>query len=383
MSFKSRKPPETPQLPQQPAPVEMMDFIDELTGVETTTVTMPDGRKRRVTKRLQLTPQEQQILSQADNLLAKALNNIETLYKYDPTSVVNYQPFIQTFSDVNSERAADLAQIGNFGDIANKVEAFRTMNSDLMNRAFDRQERMQEEVLAKRGLQRSTMAAEQRAAMAGERTLATQQADIAANMYGEDLAQRQLGRENMLYDTREKERLSRLQQAELGYNLERQKLEDAEHLRQQAIAENQGWIGTAQGIKAAEQDRAKLALLGNQLALGTYNAQASDQNQRFNNDMNRVHNQYGMNLAQFNSKPASFGEQLRNTGIGLGSMYLTSQLPGFGTNSNLTDVNNWINPNTAQNNPVMFGQNVQQPKSKSLNKKDYAELAMKTLPYLA
>jgi hypothetical protein len=227
-----------------------------------------------------------------------------------------------------------------------------------MNREFDRQERMQEEVLAKRGLQRSTMAAEQRAAMAGERALATQQADIAANMYGEDLAQRQLGRENMLYDTREKERLSRLQQAELGYNLERQKLEDAERLRQQAVAENQGWIGTAQGIKAAEQDKAKLALLGNQLALGTYNAQANDQNQRFNNETNRITNQYSMGLAQFNSKPASFGEQLRNTGIGLGSMYLTSQIPGFGTNSNLTDVNNWTNPNTQQNNPVRFGQNM-------------------------
>ena len=152
--------------------------------------------------------------------------------------------------------------------------------------------------------------------------------------------------------------LARLQQAELGYNLERQKLADAEQLRQQALAENQGWIGTAQGIKAAEQDRAKLALLGNQLALGTYQAQANDQNQRFNNEMNRVQNQYGMNLAQFNSKPASFGEQLRNTGIGLGGMYLTSKLPGFGNNSNLTDVNNWINPNTHQNNPVRFAQNM-------------------------
>jgi hypothetical protein len=227
-----------------------------------------------------------------------------------------------------------------------------------MNREFDRQERMQEEVLAKRGLQRSTMAAEQRAAMAGERALAGQQADIAANMYGEDLAQRQLGRENILYDTREKERLSRLQQAELGYNLERQKLEDAERLRQQAIAENQGWIGTAQGIKAAEQDRAKLAIMGNNLALGTYQAQANDQNQRFNNDMNRVQNQYGMNLAQFNSKPASFGEQLRNTGIGLGSMYLTSKIPGFGSNSDLTDVNNWINPNTVKTNPARFGESI-------------------------
>ena len=128
MSFKSKKPPEVPQLPPQPTPVELMDIIDEVSGVQTITTTGADGKKRRITQRLPLTPQEQAILSQAENLMAKAVNNIETLYQYDPSSVANYQPFIQAFSDINEERATDLAQIGNFADIGQKVEAFRNIN---------------------------------------------------------------------------------------------------------------------------------------------------------------------------------------------------------------------------------------------------------------
>ena len=107
------------------------------------------------------------------------------------------------------------------------------------------------------------MAAEQHAAMTNERVLAEQQADINANLYGEDLMQRQLARESQVYGLREAGRQGRLQQAELGYNLERQKLEDAERLRQQVIAENMNFLNVGQNIKAAEQDKAKLALMGN------------------------------------------------------------------------------------------------------------------------
>ena len=330
MSFKRSKPPEVPQLPPQPTPVELMDIIDEVSGVQTITTTGPDGKKRRITQRLPLTPQEQAILSQAENLMAKAVNNIESLYQYDPNSVANYQPFIQAFSDINEERATDLAQIGNFIDIGQKVEAFRNINRELTNREFDRQQRIGEESLAKRGLQRSTMATEQRAAMANERALAEQQADINANLYGEDLMQRQLARESQVYGLRETGRQGRLQQAELGYNLERQKLEDAERLRQQAIAENMNWLNVGQGIKAAEQDKAKLALMGNQVANQMYQAQASNQNQRFQNEMSRIQNQYGMDLARFNATPAKFGEKLTDLGLGIAGMYAGSKIPGFG-----------------------------------------------------
>ena len=347
MSFKSKKPPEAPRLPEQPKAEELMDMVDELSGVQTITVTGPDGKKRRVTQRLPLSPQEQAILGQAENLIAHAVNNIERLYQYDPNSVVNYQPFIQAFSQINDERMADLAEIGNFSDIANRVDTFRNINRELTNREFDRQERLQEEDLARRGLQRSTLAAEQRAAMAGERALAEQQADVNANMYGEDLMQRQLGRESQIYNLREHGRQGRLQQAQLGYDLERQKLEDAERLRQQAINENMNWLNVGQNIKGAEQDRAKLALMGNQVGNQLYATQAQNQNQRFQNDMMRIQNQYGMDLNQFNATPASFGEKLTDLGLATLGNYVGAKMGGglnsVGGLSNNTS--NWINPN--------------------------------------
>ena len=119
--FRGRRPPEAPQMPAQQAAPELMDIVDELSGVQTITVTGPDGKKRRVTQRLPLTPQEEQTLNQAKNLMNTAVNNIQRLYKYDPASVANYQPFIQAFSNINQERMRDLSQIGDFKDIAEKV----------------------------------------------------------------------------------------------------------------------------------------------------------------------------------------------------------------------------------------------------------------------
>src|SRR5690349_3290619 len=143
MSSKSKSP-TAPSLPPQPPAPELMDIIDEISGVQTITVTGPDGKKRRVTQRLPLTPQEKQILSQAEGLISQAVTNIQTLYSYDPSTVVNYQPFIQTFSNINTERMNDLAQIGNFKDIAEKVEQFRRINRDIAMTRFDENQRMTE-----------------------------------------------------------------------------------------------------------------------------------------------------------------------------------------------------------------------------------------------
>src|SRR5476651_2429252 len=108
MSFKRKTPPAAPELPQQQAAPELMDIIDEMSGFQTITVTGADGRKRRVTQRLPLTKQEQETLTQAENLINTAVTNIGRLYQYDPTSVVDYQPFIQAFSSINEEIMRDL-----------------------------------------------------------------------------------------------------------------------------------------------------------------------------------------------------------------------------------------------------------------------------------
>ena len=313
--FRGRTPPQAPQLPAQQAAPELMDIVDELSGVQTITVTGPDGKKRRVTQRLPLTPQEEQTLNQAKNLMNTAVNNIQRLYQYDPTSVVNYQPFIQAFSSINQDRLGDLAQIGDFKDIAEKVQQFKAINQTLTMDAFDNQQRMTEENLARRGLQRSTEATENRAAMAKQRALLEQEVNVASENYGEDLQNRRLDREARTYAIREQGRNARLQEEEAKYNLEQQRVSDLENLRQNAINENVNMLNVGQGITGQDTQRAQLGLEGNRSAIAMFGQQASNQNQRYANEVARVQGQHNMNMQQFSSTPARFGQQLRDVGL--------------------------------------------------------------------
>ncbi len=313
--FKGRTPPQAPQLPAQQAAPELMDVIDELSGVQTITVTGVDGKKRRVTQRLPLTPQEQQTLDQAKNLMNTAVNNIQRLYQYDPTTVVNYQPFIQAFSSINNERMRDLAQIGDFKDIAEKVEQFREISRDLTMKEFDERERMAEEGLARRGLSKSTQATELRAAMARERSLLAKQTDVDARKYGKDLQNSQLDTESRVYRLREEGRNSRLQEAETSYNLEQQRASDLENLRQNAINENANMLNVGQGITGQDTQRAQLALEGNKGAISMFGAQAHNQNQRHANEVNRIQGQHTMAMNQFRETPARFGQQIRDIAL--------------------------------------------------------------------
>jgi hypothetical protein len=328
MTFKSKKPPEVASLPQQQSAPELMDVIDELSGYQTITVTGPDGKKRRHTQRLPLTPQEQQTLDQAEKLINQAVNNIETLYRYDPSTVVDYQPFIQEFSKINNERMGDLAKIGNFEDIAEKVEKFRTISHDLTMREFDNNQRMSEENLARRGLQRSTEASESRAAMARERALLGQQVDVNSENYGEDLQNRRLQREASIYGIRDQGRQGRLQEAEMLYGLERQKADDIERTRQNAINENVNMMNVGQSLKGADNEKARLALAGNQNAVSMLTAQAQNQNQRFSNDINRIQGQYGMDMQRFKETPATFGQKLTDLGLAAAGTYAGAGIAG-------------------------------------------------------
>lgn len=314
--FNSRRPPAPPALPPQPTPPEVLDIIDELNGTETITAVGPDGRKRRITRRLPLTPEEQAIANQSQNLMRQAISNIETLYQYNPNAVVDYQPFINTFAEINQERVNDLAQIGNFADIANQVQRFRDINRNLVNREFDRQQRYNENILAKRGLSNSSLAAETRANLSAERALAEGQLDINANIYGENLANAQLTRERNLYDTREAGRQGRLQQASTGYNLAQQHATDLENRRQQAINENMNFLNIGQNNLNNQFQRSALGLQAEGLAQRTALGQASNQNQRYANDINRLMSQHQLNMQAFNNQPVSFGQRLADLGVG-------------------------------------------------------------------
>lgn len=315
MSFRSKRPPEAAPLPVQPPAPELMDIIDEISGVQTITVTDKNGKKRRVTQKLPLTNQEKQILNQAENLIAQSLDNIQRLYKYDPSFVVNYQPFIQAFSSINEERMRDLSQIGSFRGIAEQVQQFRTMSKDLAIREFDIKTREAENTLARRGLSRSSEATELRSTMAKDRALLEQQLDVNANNYSQDLKNRELDTQTRLFNLQEAGRQGRLAEAETGFELEKQKLADIEAARQGAINENATLMEIGQGIKSGDIQKSNAALANSQNALGIFNSQAHNSNQRYANEISRVTNQYKMDVDKFNSTPATFGQRLTDLGF--------------------------------------------------------------------
>lgn len=326
-AFGGRKGPVPPQLPAQPTPQEVDDIIDEISGVQSVTVTLPNGRKQRVIKRIRQTPEEEAMFKRANEIIARSVDNIQRLYQYDPTSVVNYQPFIETFSNINQERMNDLAQIGDFADIANKVNAFKTMSRGLADREFDIRSRMNDEMLAKRGLQDSTIAAENKAAMARERALFEQQAAHQAEAYGDDLMRRQLDRESGLYDIREAGRTGRLDQAQAAYTLERQKKEEEERNRQNLLNENQAMIATAQASRGDPQ-ASVLGLNLNNSAQNAAHNQNVVMNQRYNNEINRLGRQHQMDVDAFSRRPARFGRALLNTGLQAAGTYFGGPIGG-------------------------------------------------------
>jgi hypothetical protein len=335
MSFKSRKPPAVPQIPVQPAPAEVMDIIDEIAGTQTITVNLGNGKKQRVTKRLPRTKEEDEVLKRADELMAQAVSNIQQLYRFDPASVADYQPFIQTFSQINEERMADLGKIGNFEGIADKVASFKQMNKELSERAFDVQAHMNDEILAKRGLSNSTMAAEMKAATATERALMRQRVAADAERYGDDLMNRQLDREGRAYDIQEAGRQGRLQAAQTGYSLERQKQDDEERARQNAIAQNEAILGIGRGLKGDELQKSQLALAYGTQAQNAAFQQNTIQNNRYANEVTRLGRQHQMEMDRFRETPATFGQQLVQLGGSLAGQaagtYVNSLVPGAGS----------------------------------------------------
>lgn len=102
---------------------------------------------------------------------------------------------IQTFANINEEQAQDLAKIGDFGNIAEEIVAFKTMQKDLLDREYAKAQDALDESFVRRGYGRdSTGAAETRAALAGDYAQKRQQTEVASQLYGKELAGKRLNR---------------------------------------------------------------------------------------------------------------------------------------------------------------------------------------------
>ena len=306
--------PDPPQLPEPPAPQELMDVIDEIAGAEAVTVTGADGKKRRVIRRLPRTKEEQAIYQKGQELMASALKNISQLYQYDPSSVVDFAPIIQTFANINNEQAQDLAKIGDFGDITQEIDNFKVMQKDLLDREYQKAQDTADESFVRRGYGRdSTGAAETRAALAGNYVQAQQKSEVDAQNYGEDLASKRLTRNTGVFNLREAGRLNRLNAAKLQYDLENKKKADLEQLRQNAINENHNQLQIGANLVGNDLNKA-MGNRANQDAINQMQVGNNAQMAHYNANVDRLVKQHQMDVQANQNKPQSFGDFALNLG---------------------------------------------------------------------
>jgi hypothetical protein len=306
MCFGSNEdPPPAQQLVSVAPREDFIDFFDEITGTATITV-MQDGKKVRKHIALPRTPEEEALFKFAEDMAASTIKNIKELYAYDPSSVVNYQPFIEKIANLNNQRIQELSKITNLGDIQNDVNEFKAMNNNINNQVFAKRYGDLEEGLSHSGLSNSTAARQTRAALVREESLARQEGNIASTQYGEQLAQERLKRNAATFALNEEGRSGQVREAEMGYNLERQRQEDLEARRLQAIQENMNMFQVASGIQGVDMNK-KLASKAPELANQMFQLNSVDAIGRANAENAKRVNQFKMDTTAYNSQPPSIG----------------------------------------------------------------------------
>lgn len=320
MCFGNDDPPPVQHISAPPPPEEIMDFIDEVSGTQTVTVIGANGKKQRVTQQLPRTPEEEALFKSGQQLTASALQNLQTLYQYDPQSMIDFAPLINTFANISNERMQALGQVANIGNIAQDVDNFKQMQSTLIDEEYRIKNRSNEEALAHRGRGAGTYAAESRAAMARNEVMARQQGDINASVYGEDLAAKRLNRNKEAFKLQEIGRQGQLQSAEGQYGLMKQHEADMERRRQGAIEENKGLLNIGGAITGNDLSR-KMGGQTAQLAAQDFQLRSADSMNRYNADVNRQKANYEMSMQAYKNKPPTFGELATNAAFsGLGTM---------------------------------------------------------------
>lgn len=314
--------PQYTPLPPPPPPQEIMDVIDEIAGVQYVTGTNAKGQKQRFIQRLPRTPEEENFFRQGQEIMGRAIQTIKDVYRYNPNDVVNFKPIIDTFASLNEEQMQDLAHIADFGNLQQEVADFKQMQNSLMEEEFERRNSIMEADFARQGIAKSTTAQEIRAFNSRNQDLARQQANIAATQYGEDLANSRLKRNASAYELRQRGRDSRLQKAQMEYALEKERLQEAENLRQNALRENYALFNMGANLTGQDTSKAMMSKAP-EFAMQDFGMRSADQLNRYNASLNAHNINYQNQLAAYNSKPPSFGDFLLQTGGKIATAYAT------------------------------------------------------------
>jgi|GEM_PF-2397956 len=325
--------PESPQLAKPPAPQEMLDVMDELTGTKTVTATDPvTGKKVRLIQQLPRSKEEQALYDEAGVLMDKAIGEMKRLYDYDPSQIVNYAPFVNTLNALNQERTEDMAKLTQIPDFTRYVDEFKGMQKTILDEEFARRGNELQEGLNRKGYGNSTGSAEMKAALAKEQSMANQKSNVDALTYAQQLEAQDLARRTQEYGLREATREGRLASARAEYGLQKEYAQSLENQRDKALQHQANLFQTGANIRGADTNK-KMSTMAPNLALAEFTAKNNNALNYYNADVNRIKSQYDMDLAEHNSQPPSFGQMALGLGTTLGSAYLMGGggLGGFGS----------------------------------------------------
>lgn len=305
--------PSPPSIPPPPPPPELMDVIDEVTGTKAITVIGPDGKKIRKIERLPRTPEEQKLYEEAGDLMNKAMVEIKKLSDYDPNAVVDFAPFLETMNILNTERQADIVELSKLPDFNKYVEDFKSLEKNLIQKEFTKQENQNEEYLNRRGYGNSTGAAEMKAALAGEKARTLEQSNVNATAYGEQLKGADLANRQNMFNFREQGRMGQLQRVQEEHQLKLENKAQLDARRQQAMQSQYGLFNMGAGIRGEDQNKA-MQTRAPELANQIFQQQSMDSMNRYNAQVNATQANFQNQMAAYNSKGPSFGDTLMQLG---------------------------------------------------------------------
>ena len=138
-------------------------------------------------------------------------------------------------------------------------------------------------------------------------------------MYGEQLKGADLANRTHAFDLTEATRQARLSDASAQYQLEKDYAADLEAQRDKALAHQGNLYNIAAGIRSADNSKA-MSSLAPHMALAEFSAVNNNALNYYNADVNRITQQYGMELGRHKSRPPSFGQNLLHLGgMGIGA----------------------------------------------------------------
>lgn len=321
MCFGNDSPPQAPQMAAPPPPPEIMDVIDEVTGVQAIVTTDSNGKKRRVISRLPRTQEEEERYKLGEDIISQAMKNIIELRKYDIDAFTPFEPLIKVMSELNEETQKALGEVANIGNIGQEIQNFREMQNAIVEKEFERVRRQRIEDFTHMGRSGSSAASEYLASLDREAIEAGRKVDMMASDYGEDLASKRLGRNAQAFGLQQLGRDQKLKAAQSEYALRKDQLADLDRRRQNAIQENKEMIGVGSSIIGADANKA-LQSQAPQLANQTFAMQSADSLNRFNADVNRQMVNFNMANRAYEMRPPSWQDIALQTGSRLAGRYV-------------------------------------------------------------